>query len=286
MRFHPYRVRNLAVFKSLLIFAVVAGTWNLRWFPSGRAEHRASSRVESANVQDAADVIRNNLKGVGRVLFLQELRDAKACSNLVAAVGDTNLHVAVASAYRDSRDNRLQWQQLAIVTDLPVLAAEWKYAKKARGMFVPRGYAYALLDGGAEGRIACFCVHLKSNYGARQPEMKAANAAKREAGLKQVIAAAKACGAKKVLIAGDLNADRFQRQFKDEPIFPMLEKAGFSDGWEGVALAERGTHPGNTRYPDSTLDYIFHRGFRKCLSRTLAPLDFVSDHRLAVMEFE
>ena len=99
MRFHPSRARNLAVFKSLLIFAVVAGTWNLRWFPSGRAEHRASSRVESANIQDAAEVIRNNLKGgVGRVLFLQELRDAKACSNLVAAVGDTNLHVAVATA--------------------------------------------------------------------------------------------------------------------------------------------------------------------------------------------
>lgn len=272
--------------KSLFIFAVVAGTWNLKWFPSGRAEHRASVRVETANIQDAADVIRDNLKGRGRVLFLQELRDPQACTNLVAAVGDTNLHVAVATAYRDSRDNRLQWQQLAIVTDLPVLASEWKYAKKAGGMFVPRGYAYALLDGGAEGRIACFCVHLKSNYGARQPEVKAANVTKREAGLKQVVAAAKACGAEKVLIAGDFNADRFQRQFKDEPLFAMLERAGFSDGWEGSSRAERGTHPGNTRYPDSTLDYIFHRGFGRRISRTLALADPVSDHRLAVMVFE
>ena len=77
--------------KCFLIFAVLAGSWNLKWFPSGRAEHRASARVESANIADAADVIRANLKGSGRVLFLQEMRDAKACSNLVVAIGDTNL---------------------------------------------------------------------------------------------------------------------------------------------------------------------------------------------------
>ena len=272
--------------KSLLILAVVAGTWNLEWFPSGRAEHRASPRVEAANLRDAADVIRGSLKGRKRVLFLQELRDPLACSNLVAAVGDTNLHVAVATAYRDSRDNRLQWQQLAIVTDLPVIEAEWKYAKKADGMFVPRGYAYALLDGGAEGRIACFCVHLKSNYGARKLEVKVANEAKRAAGMRQVLAAAKRCGAAKVLIAGDFNADRFQPQFKGERLFSALGTAGFSDGWEGAPLSERGTHPGNTRYPDSTLDYIFHRGFGRCASRLLAPAEPVSDHRMVVMAFE
>lgn len=272
--------------KSLLILAVVAGTWNLRWFPSGRAEHRASPRVEEANIRDAADVIRGNLKGEGRVLFLQELRDPLACSNLVVAVGDTNLHVAVATAYRDFRDNRLQWQQMAIVTDLPVIETEWKHAKKADGLFVPRGYAYALLDGGTEGRIACFCVHLKSNYGARKPEVKAANEAKRTAAIRQVLAAAKRCGAAKVLIAGDFNADRFQRSFQNERLFPALEAAGFSDGWEGAPLAERGTHPGNTRYPDSTLDYIFHRGFARCVSRALAPVEPVSDHRLVVMAFE
>ena len=220
------------------------------------------------------------------MLFLQELRDPLACSNLVAAVGDTNLHVAVATAYRDFRDNRLQWQQLAIVTDLPVVEAGWKHAKKADGMFVPRGYAYALVDGGAEGRIACFCVHLKSNYGARKPEMKAANEAKRAAGMRQVLSAAKRCGAAKVLIAGDFNADRFQGQFQGERLFPALAAAGFSDGWEGAALAERSTHPGSTRHPGSTLDYIFHRGFGRRVSRTLAPAEPVSDHRMVVMVFE
>ena len=272
--------------KCFLIFAVLAGSWNLKWFPSGRAEHRASARVESANIEDAADVIRANLKGSGRVLFLQELRDANACSNLVTAIGDTNLNVAVATAFRDFRDNRLQWQQLGIVTDLPVIKAEWRYSKKADGMFVPRGYAYALLDGGEEGRIACFCVHLKSNYGAKKAAKKKENMLKREAAIRQVLAAAGNCGADKILIAGDFNSDRFQKAFKDERMFPMLESAGFKDGWEGTAPSERGTHPGSSRYPDSTLDYVFYKGYSRSASRFLAPAVLVSDHRMLTMDLE
>ena len=274
------------MFKCFLIFAVLAGSWNLKWFPSGRAEHRASARVEAANIEDAADVIRSNLKGSGRIMFLQEMRDAKACTNLVVAIGDTNLKVAVATAFRDFRDNRLQWQQLGIVTDLPVIKAEWRYSKKADGMFVPRGYAYALLDGGEEGRIACFCVHLKSNYGAKKAAKKKENMLKREAAIRQVLAAAENCGADRILIAGDFNSDRFQRAFKDERMFPMLESAGFKDGWEGTDPSQRGTHPGSSRYPDSTLDYVFYKGYSRCASRSLAPAVPVSDHRMLAMKFE
>ena len=38
----------------LSLCAVLCGTWNLKWYPSGRAEHRASPRVEAANEADAA----------------------------------------------------------------------------------------------------------------------------------------------------------------------------------------------------------------------------------------
>ena len=272
--------------KCCLIFAVLAGSWNLKWFPSGRAEHRASRRVEAANIADAADVIRTNLKGRGRVMFLQEMRDAQSCSNLVEAIGDANLKVAVASAFRDFRDNRLQWQQLGILTDLPVIETKWEYARKADGMFVPRGYAYALLDGGDEGRIACFCVHLKSNYGARKPAKMLENMLKREAAMRQVLEAAKVCGADKVLIAGDFNSDRFQKAFRGERLFTALESAGFKDGWESVAPSERGTHPGTARYPDSPIDYVFHKGFSRCSFRVLAPSVPLSDHRMLVMSFE
>jgi len=272
--------------KSLIILAVMAGTWNLKWFPSGRAEHRASERVEAANTRDAADVVRATLKGKGRVLFLQELRDPQSCSNLVGAIRDKNLHVAVATAFRDSRDNRLQWQQLAIVTDMPVIEADWKYAKKAGRMFVPRGYAYALLDGGKEGKIACFCVHLKSNYGAYKADVAKANATRRTAMIRQVLDAARSVVADKVIIAGDFNADHFQHQFQGEKLFSLLEAEGYTDGWSGATPGERGTHPGNTRYPDSTIDYIFHRGFGRLVARSLAPEEFVSDHRMVVMSFK
>ena len=272
--------------KSLLIFSVLVGSWNLKWFPSGRAEHRASPRVEAANIADAADVIRAHLKGTGRIMFLQEMRDANACSNLVNAIGDTNLKVAVASAFRDFRDNRLQWQQLGIVSDLPVIKTAWRYSKRSEGLFVPRGYAYALLDGGKEGLIACFCVHLKSNYGARRAERKKENMLKRAATIRQVLDAVKDCKADRILIAGDFNSDRFQDSFRDETIFAMLESSGFKDGWEGVAHPERGTHPGNTRYPDSTLDYVFYDGYLRCSSRSLAPAVPVSDHRMFTMLLE
>ena len=135
------------------------------------------------------------------------------------------------------------------------------------------------------GRIACFCVHLKSNYGANKPETKAANVAKRTAMMRQVLEAAKKVSADRILIAGDFNADRFRRSFKDERIFPLLLEKGFSDAWEGLPLSARGTHPGNTRYPDSTIDYVFFRGFKGCKGQSLAPVHPVSDHRLAVMEF-
>lgn len=272
--------------KFFLIFAVLAGTWNLKWFPSGRSEHRASKRVEQANITDAAEIIASNMKGRGRILFLQEIRDPATCSNLVAAIGDASLRVACATAFRDFRDNRLQWQQLGIVTDLPVLESHWKYAKRSDSLFVPRGYAYALLDGGKDGKIACFSVHLKSNYGARREEKKKENMLKREAGMRQVIEAAAKAGASKLIIAGDFNSDRFQKQFKDEKIFTLLETAGFADGWNGAAKEERGTHPGNTRWPDSTLDYVFHKGFNRVEARRLAPEHPVSDHRLAIFDLK
>ena len=169
---------------------------------------------------------------------------------------------------------------------MPVIEAEWRYAKKAGRMFVPRGYAYALLDGGKEGRIACFGVHLKSNYGAYAVDVKKSNAARRAAGIRQVLEVAAKVDAKKVLIVGDFNADRFSDEFKDEKMFVLLAEGGFADGWAGAAADARGTHPGEGRHPDSTLDYIFHKGFDKRVSRTLAPFETVSDHRMVLMRLK
>lgn len=282
----------MVISKILLLASVLVGTWNLQWFPSGRAEHRASPRVEQANVADAADVVRagfGNRKGV--ILFFQEMRSSEVASNLVAALGRDDLKLAASSAFRE-RDRRLGWQQVAIATDYPVLDSSFAYWKRTKGVFAPRGYAYALLDCGDDGIVACFSVHLKSNYGAKTQEQKKLNSAKREICTAQIAEMAGKLRApdgrkvSKVVVAGDFNADSFKTDDAEESTFKNLLAAGFKNCWEGAQLSERGTHPGNYRWPDSTIDYVFHRGFARQTMRRLSPQVPLSDHRMAWVELE
>jgi hypothetical protein len=56
-----------------------------------------------------------------------------------------------------------------------------------------------------------------------------------------------------------------------------LPDAKYKSGFEGLALSERGTHPGSHGFPDATFDFIFARGLtasQPTVSRTNA-----SDHR-------
>lgn len=280
----------------LSLCAVLSGTWNLKWFPSGRAEHRASPRVEAANTADAADTVREGLKkhlgkGDGAVLFFQEMRDGRSVSNLVAAIGWDGLKVASVSAFRE-RDNRLGWQQCGIATTLPVIDFGFSYWKRPRRIFPPRGYAYALLDGGEDGVIACYCVHLKSNYGATREKIRKANREKRETCAEQLVAITKNLKTpdgrpvKKILIGGDFNVDPSQPRHAGEKTLEILLEGGFKDGWEGVPASERVTHPGSLRNPGSTLDYVCYRGFNSCTLRYSAPEIPSSDHRMAWFMFK
>jgi endonuclease/exonuclease/phosphatase family metal-dependent hydrolase len=280
----------------LSLCSVLCGTWNLKWFPSGRAEHRASERVERANVEDAAELVRNGLKehertGEGVVLFFQELRDRDALSNLVAQVGVKGLATASVSSFRE-RDNRLGWQQCGVVSTLPVIDAGFSYWKRPKKVFPPRGYAYALLDGGEDGVIACFCVHLKSDYGATTEEIRRSNIEKREVCAEQLVAAAKKMKApdgravKRVLIGGDFNADPTSPRYGAERTAEILLAGGFRDAWEGTPQEERVTHPGSGRHPDRTIDFVYFRGFRRCTMRVSAPEVPLSDHRMAWFRLE
>ena len=269
---------------------VLTGCWNMRWFPSGRAEHRASPRVEAATIQDAADLVRDGLakrrrRGDHVILFFQELRDLSVCSNFVERIGDKKLSVASVSAFRDY-DRRLGWQQCGIVSDLPVVDASFSYWRRTRKILPPRGFVYALLDGGADGLIACYCVHLKSNYGATTPERRAANRQKRELAMEQFRSLTKKVLAPdgrqvtRFVLAGDFNTDPFSGAFAEERTVKLLTDAGFVNCFAGMPLEERGTHPGTTRYPDSTLDFIFHRGFTSQSDCGLSPAVPLSDHRM------
>ena len=286
--------RFLSAFCCILAWVVSAdvltGTWNMRWFPSGRAEHRASPRVEEATIQDAADLVRDGLakrrrQGDHVILFFQELRDESVCSNFVATIGDKTLAVASVSAFRDF-DRRLGWQQSGIVTDLPVVDASFSYWRRSKTVLPPRGFTYALLDGGADGLIACYCVHLKSNYGATKPEIREANQQKRELAMEHFRTLTKKLTASdgrrvtRFILAGDFNTDPFSNVFKGERTIDILTEAGFVNCFAGMPLEARGTHPGNTRYPDSTLDFIFHRGFAGQSDCDLSPAVPLSDHRM------
>ena len=77
-----------------LLAAVVVGTWNGNWFPSGRAEHRAHPNVEEATSIAAAKMLARGLAEIDPsgtndvILCLHEMRGPRAASNLVAQ-GDT-----------------------------------------------------------------------------------------------------------------------------------------------------------------------------------------------------
>lgn len=268
---------------------IVCGTWNLKWFPSGRAEHRGEPAAEAATVRAAAKTLAAGIDATnpsgqdGVILFLQELRDLDTCTNLVAVLGRTNLVVAAVSGFRE-RDRRMGWQQCGIVTSLPVIDASWSRWRRAHSVVPPRGYAYALLDGGTDGLVACFCVHLKSNYGATTPTEAHENALKRETCAEELATLAKKLKSpdgrkvKRIVVAGDFNTDSFADEFKGEATFATLEEAVFTSCFEGAKPEARNTHPGAGKFAGGTLDYVLYRGFKEQTALRIISGAPVSDH--------
>ena len=271
----------------VLLAAVVVGTWNGNWFPSGRAEHRAHPDVEEATITAAAKMLRSGLDAVdpsGRddvILVLNEMRGPKAASNLVARIGRPGLRLVSISAYR--RRDRFDMQQDAVATTLPVVEKGWWKWTSAGRETPPRGYAYAALvvEPAVTARVCA--VHLKSNYGATTPERKELDRAKRARAVSELLGRETS---PYVLVAGDMNADRWRREFAQEKIFGLFDRAGFLDLLALLPPGGRGTHP-NRRWGDSALDYVFARGFTSDGPLHLEPNAALSDHyaffaRLAV----
>ena len=267
-----------------ILAAVVVGTWNGNWFPSGRAEHRAHPDVEAATVTAAAKMLATGLKAVDPqgtndvILCLNEIRGPRVSSNLVAQIGRDGLRVAIVSGYR--RRDRFDQQQDVIVTTLPVAEAHWSKWKVAGKMTPPRGCAFAAVVVDPATTANVYAVHLKSNYGATTAEKRADNREKRAAAIAQLIEQErpKRGRAKRpVIIAGDMNADRWGTEFADERLFPALEAAGFANPLGELPAGARGTHPSRT-YGDSALDYVFCRGFESVQAPRIVPNDGLSDH--------
>ena len=268
----------------LMLAAVVVGTWNGNWFPSGRAEHRAHPDVEAATITAAAKMLAEGLSAIDPegtndvVLCLHEMRGPKVASNLVAQIGRSGLRVAVISGYR--RRDRFDQQQDVIATTLPVAEAHWSRWRGRGKLTPPRGYAFAAVVVDPATTANVYAVHLKSNYGATTPEIAAANREKRAAGIAQIIEderQKRGRRARPVVVAGDMNADKWRREFANETLFTMLESAGFANLVETLPPDSRGTHP-SKRYGNSALDYVFVRGMESAATPKIIPNDGLSDH--------
>jgi len=270
---------------SSLALALVVGTWNGEWFPSGRAEHRANDQVERATIRAAGQMLADGISEVdpsGKedvLLCLSEIRDLKTAQALCTAIGRTNLSVAIVTAYR--RRDRFDQQQDVIMTTLPVAKANWSRWKIHKDAIPPRGYAHADVVVSPAITATVYAVHLKSNYGQTSEAIAQTNRLKRAYAIEQIVEQEKPKRGKPhppVIVAGDFNADRFAKSFAKDTIFQTLEKAGFVDSFEGVPLEGRITHPGRGRYTGSTLDYIYMRGCQVESPPKVIPALRISDH--------
>jgi endonuclease/exonuclease/phosphatase family metal-dependent hydrolase len=274
-----------------LLAAVVVGTWNGNWFPSGRAEHRAHPDVEAATIKAVGAMLRGGIDALDPagtndlVLCFNEIRGPRVARELCSAIGRTNLSVAVVTGYR--RRDRFDQQQDVIMTTLPVAEASWSLWKSSKGVRPPRGYAMAKVVVAPAVTSTVYAVHLKSNYGATTDELRAANREKRRLPIEQLVEMESPGKSRKkdaplergpAIIAGDFNADRWRREFAGETIFARLEEAGFENVLALLPEGSRGTHP-NRRWGDSALDYIYVRGLEVKGPPSILPAGDLSDHQ-------
>jgi endonuclease/exonuclease/phosphatase (EEP) superfamily protein YafD len=86
------------------------------------------------------------------------------------------------------------------------------------------------------------------------------------------------------VIGGDFNTNHDQAMFAAERTLDSLADAGYQNGFEGLALLERVTHPGSHGFPDATFDFIFAKGLtasQPTINRTNA-----SDHWPVTRSFD
>lgn len=282
---------------AFLVAAVTVGSWNGKWFPSGRAEHRAAPAVEARTIAKAGDILRKGLEkadphGTNDVIIcLNEMRGPKVVKELCAAIGRTNLNFVVISAYR--RRDRFDMQQDAILTTLPVVSANWSKWKRAKEETPPRGYARASLvfPGAVTGTV--YCVHLKSNYGQTSEKRARLDRAKRARAVSQITEQEKHRRGRKrktppVIIAGDMNADKWSEDFKKDTLFGILEEAGFSTPLSLLPEGSRATYPKRGKWGGTTLDYVFTRGFKPQPGSkpVIVSAEDISDHDAVFVNIE
>jgi endonuclease/exonuclease/phosphatase family metal-dependent hydrolase len=261
-------------------------TWNLEWFPNGSARD-ATPDVQAQRIAAAADVLRPINPDI---ILLQEVRDCDVCARLGEAIAPGIYHVAICSAFKEPFQSGLGKQQVAILSKYQAQAAWAEPWKSMNGVDPPRGFAFAWFKIGSE-EIGVYSVHLKSNlitHGDREAET-AKNIRKREVAITQLlthvhdVVSTTMPSIKAIVIGGDFNTNHDQDMFAAERTLDSLATAGYQNGFEGLVLSERVTHPGNHGFPDATFDYVFAKGLtamQPSIARTTA-----SDHWPVTRDF-
>lgn len=265
-------------------------TWNMQWFPSGKANQVLPAEVEMARTAQAArmlvqavDETEGSMEHV--VFCLQEIRDGSTCSNLIAHIDRERLRVAAVSGFRNPY-GRLEMQQVAILTTLPVVEARSVPWRGEANLKFGRGFTYAILDIGEGELAAVFCIHLKSNLNRTGDLLETQmNIYKREATSQQILDRLRELRTRfgkrlsKVVVAGDFNTNEDQDMFVSEATLRSFYGAHFRNCFTGLRRKSRVTHPGTGGYPDATFDYILYRGFDDLVARKILPVPGLSDHR-------
>jgi len=278
---------------------VIVVTWNMKWFPSGKADLRAEPDYERENVERAGRTLataiadqrmsRKETFPSGLIVFAQEMRDAGVCDQYVQAAGIEGLKVVSVSNYKDNGGVPL-WQQMAIMSTLPVPESGYTLWSAGDGVSIPRGFAFALLDGGEVGPIACFSVHLKSNVnrsGSVQETQR--NIYKREAAAGQILSAVKELRRRfpdrrlRIVVGGDFNTNEDDPAFVSEATLRSFYGAHYRSCFRDWKKSQCVTHPGDRNFPDATFDYILYHGFERIVSRRIFAGAPVSDHNLVAL---
>jgi endonuclease/exonuclease/phosphatase family metal-dependent hydrolase len=261
-------------------------TWNLEWFPNGSA-HDATPEVQAQRIVAAADVLRPISPDI---ILLQEVRDYDVCVRLGEAIAPGVYHVAICSAFKEPFQRGLGKQQVAILSKYQAQAAWAEPWKSMNGVDPPRGFAFAWFKIGNDD-IGVYSVHLKSNlitHGDKDAETTK-NIRKREVAIGQLLTHVQdVIGTtiptiKGVVIGGDFNTNHDQEMFAEERTLDAFANVGYQNGFEGLPLAQRVTHPGTHGFPDATFDFIFAKdlaGSQPTIIQTTA-----SDHLPVTRDF-
>ena len=255
-------------------------TWNLEWFPSGSSKGFASKEIESKRISLVAETLR---KLNCDIIIVQEIRDRKACEDLVEELKPNTYTISVCTQFKEGFGGAVGLQQIAILSKIPATASWAENWNTVSISDPPRGFAFASYRIGTND-IGVYGVHLKSNLIRGDVDRgRQLNILKRELAAEKIIRHINESPFNKtnqlevVIVGGDFNTTLDQNEFASERTLTIFQDNQFESGYKSVELKQRITIPGKGKYPDATFDYLFVRPKPISSKPIITPVS-VSDH--------